>query len=185
MADKFIFENMNVANLRMDAEKLAWIELTDYDLLEETKAEYREDKQWVDDKSPELPLADAFDAIRNGIGKSVEQWYGSTDVCAYIAAIRGDDDSEEFKSLWVKVGRDDLDYDVEIEKYKGWKIFLAIPNGGILGVSVSKHEAFSCPTDIWHKEIERLLRLKGNDESWHIEIAKRFIDSMQPQLASR
>lgn len=120
----------------------------------------------------------AFGEMRNRIGESIDE-------SAYIEAIRGEDNLEEFRSLWMEVHPEELDGDVEVASYKGYKIFLSTPNGGILGVSIEKNgQAFCCPSDVWHVQIANLLDLQGDsNETWHIEVAKRFIDllPMQPQ----
>ncbi len=66
-----------------------------------------------------------------------------------------------------------------IETYRNWKIYLCIPNGGILGVSVSNGiDAYSYLSEFEPDGIDRY-----HDETWHIHKAKAFINSQVTQLS--
>ena len=67
-----------------------------------------------------------------------------------------------------------------IETYRHWRIYLCIPNGGILAVSVSNGKmAYSYPSELESKEkgIDRYC-----DSEWHIQKAKTFIDSINKPI---
>ena len=70
---------------------------------------------------------------------------------------------------WIETNEAMLVGDEHASTYKGWNIYLSIPNGGIIGVDVKSPQGkcFYACTD----EFEMWA-----DEEWHIEQAKIFID---------
>ncbi len=79
---------------------------------------------------------------------------------------------------WIELYSEEIEADEFIETYRDWKIYLCIPNGGILGVSVSNGvDAYFYPSEFEPDGIKRY-----HDEPWHIEKAKGFINSQRNQL---
>lgn len=67
-----------------------------------------------------------------------------------------------------------LNCDEFAENYRDWQILLAIPNGGIIGVSVVSPDQQKA----WCGETESLNLDLYSDRAWHCQKAKQFIDQL-------
>ena len=84
---------------------------------------------------------------------------------------------------WTELNHDDISFNDEVsEEYKGFKIVLDCPNGGIISVTFfDEYEIWGCLTEAFYED-------KHHDSDWHIELAKQKIDELiqerqQGQLA--
>lgn len=74
---------------------------------------------------------------------------------------------------WISATSDDCCYDCRLADYKGWKISTYSPNGGIVAASIHKNGVY------WQVSTEHLEA--WFDAEFHIELAKKFIDSLPPE----
>jgi hypothetical protein len=138
-------------------------------------------------KSGVFPRAKAFipgPVWEDLVGEHLSSWNSADyhqDWC-YAASV------EKINRAFCELDADNWEkYDAgfEIEKYRGWKIAILTPNGGITDVSVfDGAKLFSLPTEAASFPVEGDGDRFGDDDGskvftdrlWHIALAKNFID---------
>lgn len=73
---------------------------------------------------------------------------------------------------WIECCYDDLKLDEYVSSYRGWRIYIAIPNGGILGAGITNQKEAYC------FDSSTLKQDLFFDELWHIQRCKQKIDEL-------
>jgi len=100
-------------------------------------------------------------------------WWSYAHECTKCEYTMMESEWEEVK-YWSKIPSSNDSAPAD-EIYRDWKIFLEIPNGGIIGVRISREDCWGCCLEIYPE-------LKNRESSDIINFARAFIDRLEERV---